>query len=271
MRLHIFSDLHLEFGALAFAPDVRSGQLAELVLLAGDIDVKRRGPDWAAASFMQRVAMIGGNHEAYGDSLFATLAAGRSAAARASHNRQNEIRFLERETWTMAAADGTPVRIVAATLWTDFDLFGAETRSGAMARAHAQMSDFHQIRILDEIRQETRRLEPMDVLRLHGMSRQFLENELSAPFDGVTIVMTHHAPSISSVSDRFRGDLLTASYASHLDDLIERFQPALWVHGHTHDSFDYRISKTRVICNPRGYAPDELNPRFDPALVVEIG
>jgi hypothetical protein len=270
LRVHVFSDLHLEFGAIEFSPGVRAGQLAELVLLAGDIDVKRRGPDWAAATFMQRVAMIGGNHEAYGDSLFATIAAGRTAAERASRSRQHEIRFLERETWTMVAADGTPVRLIGATLWTDFNLFGAQTRSSAMAWAQRHMSDFYQIRILDELQWGARRLEPMDVLRLHSISRQFLESELSAPFDGVTIVMTHHAPSMRSVPDRFRGDLLTAAYASNLDKLIERYQPALWVHGHMHDSFDYQIGKTRVICNPRGYVPDEVNPSFDPALLVEV-
>jgi Icc-related predicted phosphoesterase len=270
LRIHVFSDLHLEFGAIDFAPAVRAGALAELVLLAGDIDIKRRAPDWAAAAFTQRVAIIGGNHEAYGDSLFATIAAARTAAGRASRGRTQEIRFLERETWRMQAGDGTPVRVIAATLWTDFELFGAEARSSAMARANTQMNDFHQIRILDEHRQETRRLEPMDVFRLHSMSRQFLEAELSAPFDGITIVMTHHAPSMTSVPERFRDDPLTAAYASALDGVIERFQPALWVHGHLHDSCDYRIGKTRVVCNPRGYAPDELNPRFDPALVVEI-
>lgn len=270
MRIHVFSDLHLEFGAIDFAPPVRTGALAELVLLAGDIDVRRRAPDWAAATFVQRVAIIGGNHEAYGDSLFASIAAARTAASRASRGRTQEIRFLERETWRMQAADGTPLRVIAATLWTDFELFGAVARSSAMARADLQMNDFHQIRILDEHRHEPRKLEPMDVFRLHSMSRQFLETELSAPFDGITIVMTHHAPSMMSVSERFRHDPLTAAYASALDSVVERFQPALWVHGHLHESSDYRIGKTRVVCNPRGYAPDELNPRFDPELVVEV-
>lgn len=270
MRVHVFSDLHLEFGAVDLAPDVRAGALAELVLLAGDIDIKRRALDWATTTFRQRVAIIGGNHEAYGDSLFATIAAARTSAERASRSRSHEIRFLERETWIMQAADGTPVRLIAATLWTDFDLFGAEARSSVMARAQLQMSDFHQVRIRNENRQETRFLEPMDVFRLHSMSRQFLETELNALFDGITIVMTHHAPSMRSVPERFRHDPLTAAYASTLDAMIERFQPALWVHGHLHDSCDYRIGKTRVVCNPRGYAPDELNPHFDPGLVIEV-
>ena len=270
MRIHVFSDLHLEFGAIDFAPEVRTGELAELVLLAGDIDIKRRGPDWAAATFVQRVAIIGGNHEAYGDSLFATIAAARAAAERASRGRSREIRFLERETWSMQAADGTPVRVIAATLWTDFELFGVKARSSVMARAHLQMNDFRQIRILDDHRHEARLLEPMDVLRLHSMSRQFLETELQTPFDGVSIVMTHHAPSMKSVPDIYRDDPLTAAYASDMDALVERHQPALWVHGHLHNSCDYRIGKTRVVCNPRGYAPDELNPRFDPEMVVEV-
>jgi hypothetical protein len=31
-------------------------------------------------------------------------------------------------------------------------------------------------------------------------------------------------------------------------------QIKLWTHGHTHDPFDYMVGKTRVVCNPRGYA-----------------
>ena len=46
----------------------------------------------------------------------------------------------------------------------------------------------------------------------------------------------------------------------------------LWVHGHLHDSSNYEINGTRVLCNPRGYAKDGLNENqsFDPLLTVEI-
>ncbi|MGH6891597.1 MAG: hypothetical protein ACREEP_05010, partial [Dongiaceae bacterium] len=175
------------------------------------------------------------------------------------------------ETWTMEALDGTPVRVIAATLWTDFGCFGPELRARAMTRCHALMNDFRQIGIADRPHEQARRLEPMDVLRIHGESRSFIEHELSAPFGGLTIVMTHHAPSARSLSARYHGDLLGAAYASDLEDLIGRFQPALWVHGHVHESADYTIGRTRVVCNPRGYTPFELNPRFDPELAIEIG
>jgi hypothetical protein len=36
-----------------------------------------------------------------------------------------------------------------------------------------------------------------------------------------------------------------------------------------HDSFDYRIGKTRGL-QSAGYFPDALNPDFDPGLMVEI-
>jgi Icc-related predicted phosphoesterase len=44
----------------------------------------------------------------------------------------------------------------------------------------------------------------------------------------------------------------------------------LWVHGHIHDSMDYNVKGTRVICNPRGYAPKELNPDFQDSFIVEL-
>jgi Icc-related predicted phosphoesterase len=107
------------------------------------------------------------------------------------------------------------------------------------------------------------------------MSREFLENALTVPFDGITIVMTHHAPSLRGVpvGSHWRQvyeDVL-ACYASDYDALIERFQPALWAHGHFHFSSDYFIGRTRVVCNPRGYSPDHLNLDFDPMIVIEIG
>jgi Icc-related predicted phosphoesterase len=56
---------------------------------------------------------------------------------------------------------------------------------------------------------------------------------------------------------------------SDLTAVIEAGRPDLWVHGHVHESFDYHLSDTRIICNPHGYGTE--NGQFDPALVVEVG
>jgi hypothetical protein len=40
----------------------------------------------------------------------------------------------------------------------------------------------------------------------------------------------------------------------------------------SHDSVDYGLHGTRVVCNPRGHAKAGVNenPRFDPDLTIEV-
>ena len=82
-------------------------------------------------------------------------------------------------------------------------------------------------------------------------ARNFLITELAKPFAGPTVIVTHHLPSMQSVAARFKNDVPSAAYASHLDELVANSNAALWIHGHAHNSSDYVIGGTRVLCNPR--------------------
>lgn len=82
-------------------------------------------------------------------------------------------------------------------------------------------------------------------------------------------MITHHAPSLRSVPELYKADLLSAAYASNLEGFIESANIALWIHGHTHQSQDYPIGNTRILCNPRGY-PMEANEHFKADFTVEI-
>ena len=62
---------------------------------------------------------------------------------------------------------------------------------------------------------------------------------------------------------------MSAAFVSDLSEVIWDHQPDVWIHGHVHDSFDYEVGSTRVVCNPRGYGP-ENEREFDPALVVVV-
>jgi Icc-related predicted phosphoesterase len=97
-----------------------------------------------------------------------------------------------------------------------------------------------------------------------------LAKSLSQPFSGKTVVVTHHSPSSRSVAQRFAQDLLTPAFASNLEEMMGSHRVALWIHGHMHDPFDYEIFGTRVVCNPRGYAPFALTPSFRADFVVEV-
>jgi len=83
-------------------------------------------------------------------------------------------------------------------------------------------------------------------------------------------VVTNHAPSSQSVHPRYANNLLTPAFASNLENLMDGDRVTLWSHGHMHESFDYDVYGTRVICNPRGYSPEALNPDFRPDFVVEV-
>ncbi len=276
MKIAVMSDLHLEFDArYADSPD-RSAlgkdaldfylkppePRADLLVLAGDVHNGPLAVDWVLRHFAIPAILIGGNHEAYGHELFRVIAFNRQKAS-ATDGR---VVFLERATWECELAAGERARFIGTTLWTDFQLYGAPATS--MTIAQERLEDFKVIRI--ERGHKLRTLRPSDTIRLHDASLAFLHEELSRPFDGATVVVTHHAPSPRSIAPKFRDDPLNPAFASDLDTLIYSYEPSVWIHGHMHNSFDYMIGRTRVVCNPRGYFPDQLNLQFNPHFVVEV-
>lgn len=112
-------------------------------------------------------------------------------------------------------------------------------------------------------------LTPKDTMQLFAASSRWLDAELDRPFAGPTVVVTHHAPTLHSIHPRFAGSPINAAFVS---DAVaaEGRRAQLWIHGHTHDSFDYEVDGTRVLRNPRGYAREGKveNAMFNPELVV---
>ena len=247
MKLHILNDLHIELED--FAPPATD---ADVVILAGDIGVGVEGLRWAEDRFPDRhVIYVPGNHEFYHHDL--SLIEGMKAQA------PEHIHVLNDDHLVING-----VRFLGSILWTDFALFGEADKFFAMQQARQQMTDF------SIIQNGGQRFTPEDAIQLHTISRDWLAAMLSEPFDGRTVVVTHHAPSSQSVHPRYASDLLTPAFASNLEMLMDGDRPALWVHGHMHESYDYEIYGTRVICNPRGYVPDALNPEFRPDWVMEV-
>jgi len=246
MRLWVLSDLHLEHGPIDL-PKVEF----DVAVLAGDIHARARGLHWIRTTLDPKpVIYVLGNHELYRDDV-AKLPDELRFEARGS-----AVHVLENQETRIG-----DVIFLGAMLWTDWRLYAKPVEHARIAEGI--MNDF------TLIREHGRRFTPDAALKRHVESVAWLEKSLDEHRGEKVVVVTHHAPSPRSVAKRFAGNPLTPAFVSDLEPLIERSGAKLWVHGHVHDSFEYRVGATRVLCNPRGYVT-ELNPRFNPTLVVDV-
>lgn len=293
MRLQICSDLHVEH----FSPEhaslagIRVAEDVDLLLLPGDIGSGDRSFEVARALADQTgvpVAWLPGNHEFYGRDLLRQMDRYRTLA--------------EQHAGVIALLDSTTevngVRLVGGTLWTDFKLYEGAARLptavAAMTVGDRSLSDFQLIKW------NGGPFTAAHSAQLHARTRGYLEQVLAQPFNGPTVVMTHHAPHPKSVHATYAaGERVLRSptrlpdeknswwinpcFVSDLSPLLANVD--LWAHGHVHNSFDYTVGRCRVVANPRGYPlrnrerqmlidadgqPIFENQEFDPAKVVTL-
>jgi hypothetical protein len=255
MKLHVMSDLHLTVAL--FEPPPTD---ADVVVLAGDI----ARPDQAMAfarGLGKPVVYVAGNHEFYGGSLSGTYARLKTLA------KGSQVHVIEREALVI---DG--VRFLGTTLWTDFGGFERDSeREKAIALAIRLVRDFSRIRLDDD---GPALFTPQIGADEFRRSLTWLDAMLAQPFDGPTVVVTHHAPSLRSINPRFADSPLNPCFVSDAEHMMVGGRAALWIHGHMHDRSDYVVDGgTRVLCNPRGYNARGINENasFDPACVVAVG
>lgn len=270
MKIAALSDLHLEFASFVPPEDLE----ADVVVLAGDIAVPGNAVmpwAWRQRAFQGKTVIhVAGNHEFYGREY--------------GYERWNMLKEASRagiHHLHMGSLVVEGVRFLGCTLWTDFQLGIYEggrqvvDQARAMAECQRYMADYALINFAEErqgaLSRTHRSLLPSDTLAMHLQERSWLEAALEEPFEGPTVVVTHHAPHRNSLAARYRGDWISCGFVSDLpEDLFS--VPVLWIHGHTHTRFDYRVGDCRVVCNPRGYRRPhgDFEADFDPRLILDV-
>lgn len=262
MKIWVFSDLHLHHRGSNWNLTVSPVQ-ADIAVCAGDLSEGdlEDGVAWLAQHVRPHmpVVYVPGNHEFY--NRYASMEDLKGKAK--DRAVQLGISLLDNDF-----VDIGDIRFFGSTLWSDFDFFarGDEARRlRDMEWCEKFMNDFRLIR------PEENSLELWTAARArreHFISRTWLETSMSVT-DRRKVVVTHNAPHSGSVAPRFRNDPLTAAFASDLTAVIEKHHPELWIHGHMHHSFDYRVSDTRIVCNPKGYGTENAE-EFDPRMLIEV-
>lgn len=248
MKIQVLSDLHLDHAP--FYPDCEQ---ADVVILAGDVADGEMGVIWALENLPKVPIMyVLGNHEYHGQ-CFSELP---SYLKQLTQN--TNVHILDNDSVTIGG-----VAFHGCTLWTDFALF--DNPIMAMETCGSYIPDFCSIAYDANGDLFT----PEDALAAHQQSRDWLLNQYPQNKAAHNVIVSHHAPHQNSVAPRFAQHLTSAAFVSKLDDVIHQLQPDVWVHGHTHDRFDYQVGDTRIVCNPRGYTNE--NDQFESQLLVELG
>jgi predicted phosphodiesterase len=244
MKIQIISDLHLEF--LKRAPEMPV--IGDYLVLAGDIG-------YAGSSIWREflrgckqkyknIYYVAGNHEFYNGKYSERLNLIRAESG-------DNLTFLEKDAVDI---DGTSLRVLGTTLWTDVPM-------NQMHAVSEMMADYKKIRYMG------RPFKVHDSNYMHKEAREWLGKEINrCAEDGKeAIVVTHHLPSFGMVADKYLREN-NYGFASACDDLI-RAPVKLWVCGHSHTQMMREINGVPVVIGCIGY-PSELRENGPPRLAV---
>jgi predicted phosphodiesterase len=251
MIIGYVSDVHLEFKQRFLKKSKRfsfNKPNADVLVLAGDIFVYRQYTeshevkrlvnnffDYCTNTY-EHVVYVFGNHEFYSGEI---------------NNVRNEIKSLFPKVHVLDndVVEINGVNFVGSTLWTDVNKNDHMT-SFVLSK---NLNDFKVIKNGDT------NFKTQDCYNLHNKAFEFLSGEVN----NECVVVTHHAPSILSVSELYMKsshDLqINHGFYTNLEQFVmDNPKIKLWIHGHMHNESDYEIGETRVVCNPLGYYSDQI-------------
>jgi len=270
MKIHLVSDLHLEFGYQTLPG-------GDVLILAGDVCEVRslhrefhqtklldREPGaFRCADFFEfecakyeKVFMVMGNHEHYHGRFDKTY-------SQLKDLLPAHVTLLEKECFEYQG-----VLFLGGTLWTDLNRGDPIT----VWTIRQMMNDYKVVQHHYAERNLYHKLTPDVTVNEHRKTLQYFKFMLEERRDMPVVVITHMSPSFMSVNEKYKHETTSnGGYASELSEFIlDHPNIKVWVHGHMHDPVDYQIGETRVLANPRGYVPYEERNGFNPDLYFEV-
>jgi predicted phosphodiesterase len=124
---------------------------------------------------------------------------------------------------------------------------------------------------------------PHFIVRINGMTNQLYEQKYLNDLKYIEkminycksnklqmVVVSHHCPSYSVLSERRVNDEYVSLYVSKLDHLLTSNNVHTWVAGHTHRNFDFITNGgTRLVSNQKGKPRDNVRD-FSKSFVIQV-
>lgn len=251
MRLQYASDLHLEIPAnrdfvLAGAIEPE----ADYLLLAGDIsslsDWHKADSfwDWCAGNF-RHTWIVPGNHDYHDDRTNLLGLASLELPVRPNITYVNNVCIRVED-----------VSLALTTLWSEITQQKTEIEEKVVDYRHIY---FDGKIISTEI-----------VNRLHSESRAFLERTFQRCNPDKTVLVTHYVPVPQATPARYIDSPVREAFIADCSDLIDTYQPAFWIHGHSHVSGNVQYGRTRIVSNQLGTVRPGKELNFNPKAVIEV-
>jgi Icc-related predicted phosphoesterase len=261
MRVFAASDLHFEFHKdIEWLPPLPEAGAFDVLVLAGDI-----GAGAYLGSALRRlrykypdkpIIYVAGNHEHYNKNI------NRDIMARVD---VPDVYFLEN-----GRVDLMGYHFLGCTLWTGFDALGEDTTKEAMKLSWKHIADFIAIRTaeLSESSGVPRFITAEYMAEIYQASRAWLIEELQKVDPEKTIVVTHFPPAREFRHGQIQEDPISGYFQANCLDIIEKYQPALWIYGHNHYSDYHTCGKTKIVSNQYGYPSESTGYRGD--LIINL-
>ena len=275
MRVRITSDLHIDVNKTTDFGFINKLDKTDLTIIAGDI-----AGSWRTEyDFLQDlksdkpIICVAGNHLGYDYFKYNFLMHVHDTKELSIENLKgkiNNVTYLHDDY-----IEYNDYIIFGGTMYTDFNLYGHDVTK-YMMWGERGLNDFNNVKTFDADLGEIRTITADDYVKWYNIFMEKLKKCLNENKDKKFIIITHFGPSVKSVSKKYLSGMnsyLNPCYSVNLDNFIlENENIKLWVHGHTHDKFDYKIGQCRVVCNPYGYYQyeQELPPCDYEGKVIRI-
>ena len=258
MKFRVFSDLHIDVNKqFNFnIPKIPKDNILNIIPgdISGNFELTIK---WLQEN-INKCLFISGNHELAGYDSIGTL--------QYFDNCFKSILIKDKLYLQNSFIEIEDTIFIGSTLFTDYKYDDYYDISN-MERAKIFINDFRCG--LYDICDDSVQLQPWHYKDLNEISFNYIKTIVEKYKNKKIVIITHHGCSSKDIIEKYKNHILNASFISEYDNFILKHKNIkYWIHGHLHNSSDYVIGKTRIICNPLGY--NNENPNFNNNLILEV-